>query len=137
MRVYLLDGFRTIPYYTSALCVALRKAGVDAVLLVDDPAVYTGRDEIARHALQHRLPTMAGLPENAAAGCLFAYGPDRADLFRSAAGYVDKILKGAKPGDLPIAQPTKLELIVNLKTARALGLTIPASVLVRANEVIE
>jgi putative ABC transport system substrate-binding protein len=128
--------FRSIDDFASAFAQAAQ-AGVSAVLLVDDNFVYAGRAEIAWHALKSRLPTMVGQPEGAAAGCLFAYGPNRAALFRSAAGYVDKILKGAKPADLPIQQPTKFELVINLKTAKALGLEMPPTLLARADEVIE
>jgi len=83
-----------------------------------------------------RLPTTHGASKYAEEGGLMSYGPNRAVLFRRTAGYVDKILKGAKPGDLPIEQPTKFELVINLKTAKALGLTIPESILLRADEVI-
>ena len=88
-------------------------------------------------ALKHRLPTMFSVIEYAEAGGLMAYGPSIPDLFRRAAVFVDKILKGARPGDLPIEQPTQFELVINIKTAKALGLTIPPSLLQRADQVIE
>ena len=92
---------------------------------------------IAGLAAKSRLPSIFHISEFADLGGLAAYGPDRADLFRRAATFVDKILKGAKPGDLPVEQPTRFELVVNMKTAKALGLTIPQSVLFRADRVIE
>jgi putative ABC transport system substrate-binding protein len=92
---------------------------------------------IAEAALRHRLPSIGTLRRTAEAGYLMSYGPNISDLFRISADYVDKILKGAKPADLPVQQPTKFELIVNLKTAKALGLTIPHAILARADEVIE
>ena len=92
---------------------------------------------IVEIAAKHRLPVVYGFREAVDAGGLMSFGPKRPDLWRGAANYVDKILKGAKPGDLPVEQPTTFELVVNLKTAKALGLTIPASVLARADHVIE
>jgi len=102
-----------------------------------DPLTSGYRVIISDFALKNRLPTIFGAREFAAAGGLMSYGPNIPELFRRAAVYVDKILKGAKPRDLPIEQPTKFELIVNLKTAKALGLTIPPSVLIRADQVVQ
>jgi ABC-type uncharacterized transport system substrate-binding protein len=93
--------------------------------------------QLAQLALTHKLPSMFGPREHVEAGGLMSYSPDRADLYRRAATYVDKILKGANPADLPVQQATKFELVINLKTAKALGLTIPQSILVRADEVIQ
>jgi putative ABC transport system substrate-binding protein len=95
------------------------------------------RAHIARLALTHRLPTVGSEPHFAAAGNLVQYGPDLSESCRRAAFYVDRNLKGANPADLPIEQPTKFELLINLKTAKALGLTIPQSLLQRADHVIE
>jgi len=109
----------------------------DAVIMFFDPLTSGYRVIISDFALKNRLPTIFGAREFAAAGGLMSYGPNIPELFRRAAVYVDKILKGAKPRDLPIEQPTKFELIVNLKTAKALGLTIPPSVLIRADQVVQ
>jgi putative ABC transport system substrate-binding protein len=95
------------------------------------------RAKLAELAAKYRVPVMYGLREHVDAGGLVFYGASLRDSFRRAASYVDKILKGAKPGDLPIEQPTKFELVINLKTAKALGLTIPPSFLQRADQVIE
>ena len=95
------------------------------------------RKLIADLAIRHRLPLISGLQGFAQTGGLIEYGTSLADLGRRAAVYVDKILKGAKPGDLPVEQPTKFELVINLKTAKALGLTIPPAVLARADAIIE
>jgi putative tryptophan/tyrosine transport system substrate-binding protein len=92
--------------------------------------------QIAAFAVQSRLPATGQLRSSAEAGLLMSYGQDVVDLFRRAAAYVDKILKGAKPGDLPVERPLKLELVINLKTAKALGLTLPPSLLFQADEVI-
>jgi ABC-type uncharacterized transport system substrate-binding protein len=114
---------------------AMAKGAVDG--LVVDLVLHEYRRRIADLAIRHRFPAVSGPREFAAAGGLMAYGPDYRDLFRRAATYVDKILKGVKPADLPVEQPTKFELVINLKTAKALGLTIPQSILVRADEIIQ
>jgi putative ABC transport system substrate-binding protein len=98
---------------------------------------FSERRRLVDMAAKHRLPAVYIVREFVDAGGLMSYGPDLADLFRRTATYVDKILKGAKPGDLPVEQPTKFELVINLKAAKALGLTIPPSVLGRADEVVE
>jgi putative tryptophan/tyrosine transport system substrate-binding protein len=108
-----------------------------AVLAATSPMFLAHRGKLNELALKHRLPVMFAFREYAEAGGLMAYGPSYTELFQRAASYVVKILKGAKPADLPVEQPTKFELVINLKTAKALGLTIPQSVLLRADEVIE
>jgi putative ABC transport system substrate-binding protein len=100
------------------------------------PCTSGGLNDYAERAARTSLPTMSGFPEFAADGGLMGYGPNRADQWRRAAGYVDKILKGAKPADLPIEQPTRFEFVINLKTAHALGLTIPPHVLLQATELL-
>ena len=114
-----------------------RRANVGALAVMPDPLFVGNLRRIADLAIASRLPAVFHLREFVVSGGIVAFGPDRADLFRRAATYVDKILKGAKPADLPIEQPTKFELAINLKTAKALGLTIPQSVLLRADEVIQ
>jgi putative ABC transport system substrate-binding protein len=116
---------------------AMVRGQADALLAFEDSMFWLNRGRLAELEAKHRLPTMHDLREFVKAGSLMAYGPDLADLFRRAATYVDKILKGAKPADLPVEQPTKFELVINLKTAKALGLTIPPSVLGRADQLIE
>jgi putative ABC transport system substrate-binding protein len=96
-----------------------------------------GRSRIGELAMRHRLPSMCEEISYVREGCLLSYGPDFGAMWRHSAAYVDKILKGASPGDLPIEQPTKFNLFVNLKTAKVLGLTIPPLILARADEVIE
>ena len=108
----------------------------DAILVFEDPIIWTSPVEIATFATAHRLPGMYGGAKFVRSGGLISYGPDLYEMFRRSAGYVDRVLKGANPGDLPIEQPTKFELVINLKTAKALGLTIPESILLRADEVI-
>jgi putative tryptophan/tyrosine transport system substrate-binding protein len=107
----------------------------DAMVVFGD-ALFNGPRAPAV-AAKHRLPSLSLFRVFATNGGLIAYGPDLSDLFRRAGGDVDKILKGAKPADLPVQQPTKFELVINMKTAKALGLAVPASLLVRADEVIE
>lgn len=116
---------------------ALMTARAEALIVVPFPVAFTNRSQIASLAQKNRLPSMHGLREFAEAGGLMAYGPNNAEQWRRAATYVDKILKGAKPSDLPIEQPSKFELVINLKTAKALGLTIPPSALSRADVVIQ
>src|SRR5262245_9478542 len=108
-----------------------------ALLLIGDGLTLQHAQQIVDFAARNRIPSMLDQPEVVAAGALIGYGPSAADLWRRAANYVDKILKGAKPADLPVEQPTKFELVVNLKTAKALGLKIPSSLLLRADQVIE
>jgi len=117
---------------------ALPKERVEAFVIAGpNPVLFVNRKRIVEFAAQNRLPTISAVREFVDDGGLLSYGANNADLYHLAAGYVDKILKGANPGDLPIEQPTKYEMVVNLKTAKALGLAIPPSILARADEVIE
>ena len=115
---------------------SIAKAGDDAVLVLSFPRFHHEHQRIIEAAAKRHIPVMYEWGESARDGGLMAYGPLRAELTRRAANYVDRILKGAKPGDLPIELPTRFELVVNLKTAKALGITIPESILLRADEVI-
>lgn len=114
----------------------LSRSNVDALFIVDDAFMFTHGEEILQLGMNARLPIVHAEKPLARKGVLLAYAVDHPALFRRAADYVDKILKGAKPGDLPIEQPTKFELVVNLKAAKILGITIPQSILLRADEVI-
>ncbi len=116
---------------------AASKAGVAGMIVFSDPLTYETRQQIADLAAKFRLPTMYGHRDHAEVGGLISYGASRREMYRRAAEYVDKILKGARPADLPVEQPTKFELVINLKTAKALGLTIPQSLLARADEVVQ
>ena len=116
---------------------AIVQGRADAVLVLSTPMFVAGAQRLAELALTHRLPSAFFPRENVEAGGLMSYSPNRADYYRRGAIYVDKILKGANPGDLPVQQPTRFELVINLKTAKALGLTVPHSFLARADEVIE
>ena len=110
---------------------------MQAFFLLADAVLFNYRQQIAAMALRNRLPAASGFKEFAEAGLLLTYGVDVQDLFRRSASFVDKIFKGAKPADLPVEQLTKFELVINLKTAKALGLEIPPSLLARADQVIE
>jgi ABC-type uncharacterized transport system substrate-binding protein len=116
---------------------AMMRERPDAFMMTADPMHLLHAARIIDFVNKRRLPAMYQVKENAVAGGLMSYGPHRPDLFRRAATYVDKILKGVKPGDLPVEEPRRVELVINLKIAKALGLTIPQSVLLRADEVIE
>ena len=135
MQVHLV-GVRSPDEFGNAFATATRNR-TGAVFVVEDAMLAPHRTRLLDLATKHRLPTAAQYREFAEAGGLLSYGANLQDSFRRAAVYVDKILKGAKPGSLPVQQPTKFELVVNMKTARALGLTIPQSVLLRADEVIQ
>jgi putative ABC transport system substrate-binding protein len=116
---------------------ATLKGQADALYVVTDALTFINRTRILTFALAARLPIIANNRETVRAGALISYGANHPDLFRRAADLVDKILRGAKPADIPVEQPIKFDLIVNLTTAKALGLTIPESFLLRADEVIE
>jgi putative ABC transport system substrate-binding protein len=142
------EAVRTLPFKLTA--VAARSAAefdrafasiaqerAQAVIVLSAPDFNAERRRLAELALRYRLPTMFGPRQHVDAGGLMSYYPHLADLFRRGASYVDKILKGAKPADLPVEQPTKFELVINLKTAEALGITIPPMLLFQADEVIK
>ena len=120
-----------------AAFAAMGRERVGALVVVMDPMMFLHRSRLADATMTHRLPSVSTQAPWAEAGGLLSYGPNLSDVYRRAASYVDKILKGAKPADLPIEQPTKFELVINLKTAKALGLTIPPSLLARADQVID
>jgi len=120
-----------------AAFAAAKKDNADGVLMVEGPRTVAKRALIAELGLKYRLPIMSHFSRIVDAGGLMSYGPDLSDLFERAAIYVDKILRGGKPSDLPVEQPSKFEFVINLKTAKALGLTIPASVRLRADRIIE
>src|SRR5215813_14584627 len=134
MELHVVD-VNTIDALESAF-QTMRRKQVGAVL-IRGPLFYVSRQQLGDMALKYRLPTTHALKEYAQAGLLLTYGANLPDLYRRAAGFVDRIVKGARPGDLPVEQPTKFELVINLKTAKALGLTIPQSLLLRADEVIQ
>ncbi len=117
--------------------VTMVREQMQAFILVADTVLFNYRQQIGVMAIRNRLPATSSLKEFAEAGLLLSYGPDFQTLYSGAAVFIDKIFKGAKPADLPVEQPTKFELVINLKTAKALGVEVPPSVLARADEVIE
>lgn len=136
-------GIRLVPGKTrdasqyQAAFAAFTRDRASALIVNLDPMFFTHRQRIADLAVAHRLPAISAFREFAEAGGLMAYGANLADMFRRSATYVDKILKGANPGDLPVEQPTKFDFVINLRTAKSLGITIPQSILLRADEVIQ
>jgi putative ABC transport system substrate-binding protein len=120
-----------------ATFATMTRERTEALVVLPDTVFLTQRTRLAEFAIKSRLPTMFGLREYVEAGGLMAYGASLPEVFRRAASVVVKILRGAKPADLPIERPTKFELLVNLKTAKALGLPVPQSILVRADEIIQ
>jgi putative ABC transport system substrate-binding protein len=128
---------RNPPYHLTDAFRTATRGRAEALLLLMSPVFFPQRAQVAELGLKSHLPTICGLAQYAHAGAFMSYGANLDDMFRQAALYIDKIFKGARPADLPIEQPNKFELLINLKTAQALGLTIPPSLLQRADQVIE
>jgi putative ABC transport system substrate-binding protein len=127
---------RSATEYESAFSAMVRERA-DGVLVLSTPLFIAGAQPLADLSVKHKLPSLFGPKDHVAAGGLMSYSPDRRDLYRRGAVFVDKILKGARPDDLPVERATRFELVINLKTAKTLGLTIPPSLLARADQVIE
>src|SRR5262245_2350703 len=125
------------PTDIEAAFVAMTQERPDGLLVLTDEILYQYKNSIADFAIRQHLPAVFQFREFSERGGLMSYGPSLPDMFRKAANYVSRILRGAKPADLPIEQPTKFEFVINLKTANALGLAIPPTLLARADEVIE
>ena len=121
--------------YDTAFAAANKSAS--GLFVVANPTFFDDRQRLAAAAMKHRVPVLCEWPEMAEAGCLMSYGPNISDLYRRAATYVDRITGGAKPADLPVEQPIKFELVINLKTAKVLGLTVPQTLLLQADQVIQ
>ena len=128
---------RSGPDQFDGVFAAIARDGADALFVVAESLFILHRAQLAERALKQRLVSVYGVRENVEAGGLMSYGPRLSQNSRRAASFADRILKGTKPADLPVEQPTKFELVINLKTARALGLSIPQSVLLRADHLIE
>jgi putative ABC transport system substrate-binding protein len=126
-----------VPVEFEAAFAQLRQSGVQGVVMLADSSMLEHADAIAALARQARLPTVFQRRENVEAGGLLSYGPNIRDAFRQVAGHVDRVLKGVRPGDIPVEQPTRIELVINLKTAKAIGLEVPWFLQQRADEVIE
>ena len=135
LKLFLLEA-REAGQFDRAVA-AMTRERVDAAYVLPDNLFLLHRARIADLLAQHRLPSMFGLRENVEAGGLLSYGPNVLASTRRAAVFVEKILKGARPADLPVEQPTTFEMVINLKAAKALGLTIPPSLLLRADQLIE
>jgi ABC-type uncharacterized transport system substrate-binding protein len=127
---------RGLDAFEQAFATMVRERA-QALIVLSDGVLFNYRGQIGAIAIRDRLPAISAVREYAEAGLLLTYGVEFQDLFRRSAGFVDKILKGAKPADLPVEQPTKFELVINLKTAKALGVTVPPALLARADEVLE
>lgn len=127
----------TTPKDLDAVFSAIEQYRPNALLVLPDSMFYSQRDVISKFATSQRIPTIAANSQFVISGCLISFGTNRPEIFRRSANYVKKILGGAKPADLPVEQPTRFELVVNMKAAKALGITIPQSVLLRADEVIQ
>jgi putative ABC transport system substrate-binding protein len=126
-----------VPGDLASVFARMTTARADVLLGAAEPLFFAYRQQIIDLAFQHRLPTLFPYRDLTAAGALMSHGPNQSAIYRRLGSYVDKILHGASPGDLPIEPPTKFELVINLKTAKTLGLTIPQSLLQRADEVIQ
>lgn len=137
LGVTIHEGLVRSPKDIGQVFAAMMGQRVGALIMVAGPVVSTHRREIFKLAGQHKIPTLCWRPGMVGHGCMISYGADRAQMVGQAAGYVVKILRGAKPGDLPIQRSTKVQIVIDLKTANQLGLTIPPSVLVRANKIIK
>ena len=133
LRTYAINGISEV----DVALMAMKKAGASVVIVQPSPFTFLQRDRIIESATRHRLATIFAFSPAAMAGALITYGPDYSDLYRRAASYLARILRGTKPGDLPVEQPTKFEFLINQRTAKALGLTIPRSLLLQADQVIE
>jgi len=137
LRVQSVSMSASSPAEIEIAFASMRRQRPDAIVIAGDAFLTMQAHQIAELAIKDQVPSVTQSPRYARAGGLMSYGQSVTDVYRRAAAYVDKILKGANPGDLPVEQPTKFELVINLKTAKALGLTIPQSLLLRADEVIE